>query len=163
MELREIKEICKEQIVDPANKSDNYMIWRKYDTFLSWFDMTYKKNSETLKKIDYQLKKNNIGVWCGEEYRASVINFSRGESISFCLWETDEIETEEGHVQSNKAYSSKSNNENEYSNFGSQKVNYDNAGTIQIVNEESGITLYKHQEEAIENLNNKITKTSKLY
>jgi ATP-dependent helicase IRC3 len=44
---------------------------------------------------------------------------------------------------------------------GAKKALHRNAGTIQIVNEDSGIKLYKHQEEAIENLQSKIIKTNK--
>lgn len=141
MELREIKEITN-AIAEVLRDSGKGLIYRKYDTFLDWFGMTSKRNFEILKKVDYQLKKQNITLWCGNEQRFSVSKFSRGEKITFRL---------NGENKSG----------NGFSNAGSKRVSYKNAGTIEIANEESGLILYKHQEEAIESLTNKIIKTNK--
>lgn len=141
MELKDIKDICKE-IVDLIHEGNKGLIYRKYDTFLEWFGMTSKRNFEILKKVDYQLKKHSVTIWVGTEQLNSVSELNRGETITFRLNGT-------------------ANENNGFANAGSKKVNYKNAGTIQVVNEESGLTLYKHQEEAIECLNTKITRTNK--
>jgi len=51
--------------------------------------------------------------------------------------------------------------ESSFENYGQIKVKYKNAGEILVATEESCINLYKHQEDAIENLNNQILKTNK--
>ena len=141
MELKDIKKICKE-ISTLINNNDRRLIYRSYETFLDWFRMINKKNSKVLKKVDYQLKKEGISFWVGKEQLKSVADFNRGETITFRL-------------------ANPSNSEAKFQNTGIQKSGHKNAGTIQIVNEESGINLYKHQEDAVENLQNKIIKTNK--
>lgn len=143
MELRDIKEIIK-SIVDTINNRDKGLYYCNYETFLSWFEMTNKRNFETLKKVDYQLKKNGITVWVGRNQLTSVSEFRRGETITFRL---------DGAISNN--------GENKFAKEGTRKVGHKNAGTIQIVNEDSGLNLYKHQEDAIENLQTKIIKTNK--
>jgi superfamily II DNA or RNA helicase len=141
MELKDIKQTCKE-IVELINSNDRGLIYRSYETFLDWFGMVNKRNFETLKKVDYQLKKEGITFWVGKEQLKSVADFKRGETITFRL-------------------AAPSNSGVKFQNTGTQKAGHKNAGTIQIVNEESGINLYKHQEDAVENLQNKIIKTNK--
>lgn len=141
MELKEIKEIIN-WIADEIRETGKGLIYRKYDTFLEWLGMTGKRNFDILNKVDYQLKKHGITLWIGTEQLNSVSDFNRGETITFRLNGT-------------------ANENNGFATAGSRKVNYKNAGTIQVVNEESGLTLYKHQEEAIECLNTKITRTDK--
>ncbi len=84
MELKDIKEICKE-IVDLIHEGNKGLIYRKYDTFLEWFGMTSKRNFDTLKKVDYQLKKHSVTVWVGTEQLNSVSELNRGETITFRL------------------------------------------------------------------------------
>ena len=141
MELKDIKKICQE-ISALINNNDRRLIYRSYETFLDWFGMVNKRNFETLKKVDYQLKKEGISFWVGKEQLKSVADFNRGETITFRL-------------------ALPLNSEVKFQNTGTQKSGHKNAGTIQIVNEDSGINLYKHQEDAVENLQNKIIKTNK--
>jgi ATP-dependent helicase IRC3 len=141
MELKDIKQICKE-IVDLINANNKGLIYRNYDTFLNWFGMTNKRNFEILKKVDRQLKNHNVTLWIGKEQLKSVVDFKRGETITFRINGT-------------------ANNETKFQNAGTRKVGHKNAGTIQIVNEDSGINLYKHQEDAVEKLQTKIIKTNK--
>jgi ATP-dependent helicase IRC3 len=141
MELKDIKVTCKE-IVDLINKSDRGLIYRNYETFLDWFSMTSRRNFELLKKVDRQLKNHNVTFWVGKVQLASVADFKRGETITFRL-------------------DSVSNENKTFINEGIKKASHKNAGTIQIVNEESGLNLYKHQEDAIENLQSKIIKSNK--
>jgi len=84
MELKEIKQTCKE-IVDLINNNDRGLIYRSYETFLDWFGMVNKRNFETLKKVDYQLKKEGITFWVGKEQLKSVAVFKRGKTITFRL------------------------------------------------------------------------------
>lgn len=142
MELREIKLICEIQIFAPTKQSEKQFIFRRYDTFLDWFDMSKKRNTETLKKVDYQLKKNGISLWAGKEQRKSVLDFNRGETITF-------------------RFSDRENQQSGLRGSKNGRVNNPYAGTIEVVNEESGIKLYKHQEDAIQNLQDKIVKTNK--
>ena len=141
MELKDIKETCKE-IVELINESGRGLIYRNYETFLDWFGMTSRRNFDLLEKVDYQLKKHGVTVWVGREELTSVADFRRGETITFRL-------------------NGESSEESRFRNEGTKKVSYKNAGTIQIVDEESGINLYKHQEEAIEKLHATIIKTNK--
>ncbi len=145
MELIDIKEICN-SIFDKIKKKEKGLYNSKYDTFLGWFEMTSKRNFKTLKKVDYQLKKNGITFWLGKEKITSVSDFKRGETITFRL-----------DVKSTSSKKEKSKPAKE----GAKKIEHKNAGTIQIINEDSGIKLYKHQEEAIENLQAKIINTNK--
>ena len=137
MELKEIKEHCKE-IAELVKESKRGMIYRRYETFLDWFDMSNRRNFDILKKVDYQLKKQNITLWLGKEEYNSVSDFKRGETITFRL---KEIEN--------------------FNNEGKQKIKNKNAGTIKIANENSPLILRKHQESAIEQLQTKITKSNK--
>jgi ATP-dependent helicase IRC3 len=141
MEAKDIKQICRE-IVDLINGSGKGLIYRNYETFLEWFEMSNKRNFDTLKKVDYQLKKYGITFWVGREQLKSVADFRRGETITFRL-------------------ENSTNTEARFQNTGTTKVGNKNAGTIQIVDEESGINLYKHQEDAVESLQTKIIKTNK--
>jgi ATP-dependent helicase IRC3 len=143
MELKDIKEITNE-IVNTLRESSKGLSYRKYDTFLEWFDMGYKRKREVLNKVDYQLKKHHITLWCGNEERFSVWDYSRGEIITFRFSEINNIKSSDNPPIAKKT------------------VNYKNAGTIEIANGESGIQLYKHQEDAIESLNQKIIKTNKV-
>lgn len=145
MELKDIKQICKE-IVELINESDRGLIYRNYQTFLDWFGMTNRRNFELLKKVDYQLRKQNITLWVGRQQLTSVSDFKRGETITFRL---------------DGAGANSGNEESKFAKEGTRKVGHKNAGTIQIVNEDSGLNLYKHQEDAIENLQTKIIKTNK--
>lgn len=141
MELKDIEQTCK-AIVDLISNNDRGLIYRSYETFLDWFGMVNKRNFETLKEVDYQLRKEGITFWLGKEQLKSVADFKRGKTITFRL-------------------AAPSNSEVKFQDTGTQKFGHKNAGTIQIVNEESRVNLYKHQEDAIENLQNKIIKTNK--
>lgn len=138
MELKDIKAQCKE-IAELIGESKRDLIYRNYDTFLDLFGMSNRRNFELLKKVDYQLKKQNITLWSGKEQYASVSDFKRGETITFRL------------DQNNQSFEKE----------GMRKVENMNAGTIKILNEKSPIILRKHQESAINQLQNKITKTGK--
>lgn len=139
MDLKEIKEIIfsiKENIIK-RNKGFYYC---KYDTFLSWFSMEHKRNIELLLIVDSQLKKNKISIWLGIEKLKSVIDFKRGQTITF---KNKELKSSSGK------------------NF-AKKIKSIHYGVINVKNEESELSLYKHQEDAIENLHNKILKSDKI-
>lgn len=141
MEIKDIKQTCNE-IVQLIQESERGLIYRNYETFLEWFGMSSRRNFEILKKVDYQLKKREITVWVGKEQLKSVADFRRGETITFRL-------------------NTESTADDKFINMGTTKSGNKNAGTIHIVNEDSGLILYKHQEEAINNLQTKIIKIEK--
>ena len=143
MELKEIKEII-EGIIEKINSRERNYYYCNYDTFLSWFQMSKKRNFEILKKVDYQLKKNGLTVWVYSDQLKSVLDFDRGDTITFRLKEAKK-----------KVAVKKVKKEI------APKVGNKNAGTIQISSEYSGLNLYKHQEDAIESLQKKIIKTNK--
>ncbi|MBL1212375.1 MAG: DEAD/DEAH box helicase family protein [Ignavibacteriae bacterium] len=142
MELKEIKQICDKRIFEPINRSDRGLIYRHYESFLKWFGMYYKRNFKVLNKVDYQLKKHNITLWAGREKKNSIKDFTREDRITFKL---------DGKVKTN----------NKFTNEGKKRVRHQNAGTIKIAAQESGLKLYKHQEDAIDSLQNKIINNHK--
>ena len=142
MEPKEIKRTCLE-IDDLINNSKRGLIYRDYETFLKMFGMLTRRNLKVFEKVNSQLKKLNVTFWVGKEQIKSILDFKRGEKITFRLKESIK---EEG----------------KFVNEGSKKVEYNYAGTIKISQEESGINLYRHQEDAIENLQNKIIRTNKI-
>lgn len=131
-------------IIEPLKNTDNDFIYRRYNTFLDYFGMTKKRNFDVLNKVDKHLKEKNISIWNKNQEYDSVIDFKRGDTITFRVTEK-EFKTDKLPFE----------------NLGLKEEKNKNAGTISIVNEDSGLILYKHQEEAIENLNNKIIKTKK--
>lgn len=136
MELKEIKQILSEEIISELQNNGKNLIYRKYETFLGWFGMEKRRNTEIVRQIDYQLRKNKISLWCGREERVSVYDFGRGETITFRTSDgADKIEN-------------------------APKAKNDNAGTIEISRDESRLNLYKHQREAIQELQSKTVKKS---
>jgi len=139
MELREIKEIVAEIIFDIEKNTHQYT-YRKYDTFLASIGMSKRKNLKILNKFQYQFKKNNLTLWCGEESVKHINYFVRGEFVTFRVAEESEIIERKPK---------------------SKSIKYDYAGTINVAQTESRIKPYKHQEKAFYNLTQKITKTNK--
>jgi ATP-dependent helicase IRC3 len=135
MELDEIKEICQD-IVNRVIKSKNGAIHRNCQDFLDKFDMGYRRNFEILKKVENILKKNGITFWLGNEKISSLSDFEREDKITFKL-NTDVLISD------------------------NEKVKNVNAGTIEISQEKSNITLFKHQISAIDKLQTKVIKSNK--
>lgn len=131
MELRKIKQILAEEIIAELKSNGKNLIYRKYETFLGWFGMENRRNKKISGQIDDQLRKNKISLWCGKEGRNSVYNFKRNETITFRLFN--------GETQTGKM----------------PKAENLNAGKIEISRNESRLNLYKHQREAITELQNK--------
>ena len=138
MELKEIKDHCKE-IAKKVSERKRGLFHQKYEIFLKRFEMSNRRNFDVLKKVDDQLNKHDITFWCGKEEFNSVSDFKRGQSITFKFKKTNQNFEKEGK----------------------RKVKNQNAGTINIVTENSPITLRKHQKSAIEQLQTKITTSNK--
>ncbi len=136
MELKEIKQILSEEIIGELRSNGKNLIYRKYETFLSWFGMENRRNTTLIRQIDYQFRKNKISLWCGKEERSSTYDFGRGETITFRILD------------------------NESQNKKMPKAKNENAGTIEISRGESNLNLYQHQREAIQNLQSKTAKNS---
>lgn len=148
MELREIREICRE-IAELIEESGKGLIYRDYETFLSWFNMEGRRDFKVLTKIDRQLKNLGITFWAGCEQLHSVADFKRGQRITFRIsGRAEECEdiTEIPQTRDN----------------GKKTVGNKNAGKIIIEKDESGLEFFKHQKEAIENLQTKINKSGKV-
>ena len=140
MEIREIKEIVAE-ILSDIEKNINALTYRKGYTFWERMGMENRKKTDLLIRFDRQFKNKGISLWRGSsECLKSLCEFDRGETITFRYRESTQV----NHMD--KA---------------SSKVQYDFAGKINIVQNESGIIPYEHQEKAFYNLQQKITKPNK--
>lgn len=140
MELKEIKAIVSDIIQSIDNSKFGYT-YRGFDNFVTGAGNRTPYNMELLKKFDYQFKKHGLTLHCGREERKSIFDFTKHETVTF---------RKNGHVPTN--------GEEKHS---PRKIAYKHAGTIDIATEESGITLYKHQEEAVEKLQTKIVRSNK--
>lgn len=141
MKPNHLQQTCKKAI-DLIKSDERGFVYRKYETFLGWFGMSNRRNFEEIRYIDSQLFKSNISIWKGRRKQDSVANFKRGETITLRF---------NGHKEIKR----------KTMNAGKEKVSYKNAGTISVVNEDSGIVLYKHQEEAVQKLQSQIGKSNK--
>ena len=144
MELKEIREVVAEIICD-IEKNQYDLTYRKYDTFFDRIGMTYRRKFDILAKFDYQFKKQNITLWAGREPVKKIEDFRKGETITFRLSDTSEIN--ESQISNN--YST------------NKKVKFQHAGTVTIEQSESGIEPYQHQLDAFYNLQKKIIQSNK--
>ena len=142
MELNEIREIVAE-IISDIEKNKFNLTYRKYETFFDKLGMSNRRNLYILTKFDNQFKKHNISLWCGKDEVKKLSEFKKGETITFRIGEyigngsPKEFESKQG------------------------KVKFQFAGTITIVDCESGIIPYEHQEKAFFSLQEKIIKSGK--
>lgn len=141
MELKEIKAVVSD-IIQSINNSKHGYTYRGYTNFVNGAGNRTMRNLELLKKFDYQFKKQGLSLHCGREERRSIFDFSKHEVVTF---------RKNGPAQANGE-----------AKQGGRKIAYRHAGTIEIAAEESGITLYKHQEEAVEKLQAKIVHSHKI-
>ncbi|SNR99309.1 DEAD/DEAH box helicase family protein [Hymenobacter mucosus] len=140
MEEAEVIAGC-EHLLGLIKERDRKLLVLKYVNFLDWFGMGLRRNPERVAIIDTFLQANNITVWCKRESQRSIAHFDRRttDRITFRL---------EGAAKTMQN--------------GQDQISYDNAGTIEVVKQDSGITLYPHQKEALQHLNDKITKSGKV-
>lgn len=82
MELKEIREIVKKIIFDIEKNKFN-MTYRNYDTFLERIGMGKRRNFKILTKFDYEFKRQNIILWCGNEEVEKISWFKKGETVTF--------------------------------------------------------------------------------
>ncbi len=139
MESDHLQQICK-KLIDQIQNEERGFVYRKYENFLTWFGMGNRRKFELIDQIDSQFQRNNISIWKGRKKQNSIRNFKRGETITLRF---------NGHKIKRKAMSK-----------GKEEVSYKNAGTVSVVNENSGIKLYKHQEEAIQKLQSQIGRSN---
>ena len=128
MELKEIRDFVSE-ILQAISDSKHGCTYRNYENFVSGAGNRTLGNRATLKKFDYQFKKHGLTLHCGREERVSIFDFDKGDKVTF---------RRNKNTQSSTA-----------DKIGNRVIDYKHAGTINIANEESGITLFKHQEDAI--------------
>ncbi len=139
MEQDNLQQSCN-NIIDLIRFNERGLIYRKYENFLGWFGMDNRRKFEIIEQIDTHFKKNNISIWKGRKKLNSVAVFKRGETITLRY---------NGHEIKEKIM-----------NAGKEKVSNNYAGTISVVNGDSGIKLYKHQEEAIQKLQSQIGRSN---
>ncbi|QED36690.1 DEAD/DEAH box helicase [Antarcticibacterium arcticum] len=139
MEQDNLQHSCN-NIIELIRFDERGLIYRKYENFLNWFGMGGRRKFEVIEQIDTHFKKNNISIWKGRKKLNSVADFKRGETITLRY---------NGHKRKETTM-----------NVGKEKVSNNDAGTISVVNEDSGIRLYKHQEEAIQKLHSQIRRSN---
>ena len=140
MELKEIKAIASDIISSIENNKYGYT-YRGFSMFVTGAGNRTPRNLELLKKFDYQFKKYGLTLHCGREERKSIFDFTKHETVTFRKGVQEAMNDEAKHNV--------------------KKIDYKHAGTIDISTQESGISLYKHQEEAIEKLQTKIVRSNK--
>jgi ATP-dependent helicase IRC3 len=140
MELKEIKAIVSDIIRSIDNNKNDYT-YRAFDNFVTGAGNRTPRNIELLKKFEYQFKKHGLTLHSGREERKTIFDITKQETVTFRKNGHAPVNAEERHNE--------------------RKVAFQYAGTINIAQEESGITLYKHQEEAVEKLETKIVRSNK--
>jgi len=138
----DIKQTIKANILEPIESSGKDFIYRKYETVLDWFGMRHRRNFEVLSTVDRALRKQKVTLWCAGEQFKSITNFNRGEVITFRM---------ESNILPIEGFSE---------DYGNTTVKNKNAGTIKVVEQSSGIEFYKHQKEAIKNLDHELSTRS---
>lgn len=131
-------------IIDLIRNDKRGIFYRKYENFLSSFGMGSRRKFDVIQKIDTQFRENNITIWKGRKMQNSVANFYRGETITL-------------------RYNGPKIIKRKTMNVGKEEISNKNAGTISVVNEDSGIRLYKHQEEAIQKLQSQIGRSGDIF
>lgn len=117
-----------EQLKNEIEKSPRKLKYLKYGTFLGRFGMK-RRNYVYIAKIDTLLKKHQISYWKSRKQLNNLSDFDRKDTITFRML----------HL------------EPEMSN--EKKIKYIHAGKINIAQGKSNLDLYKHQNDAIKELN----------
>jgi len=134
-----IKQIIEANILELIESSEKDFIYRKYETVLGWFGMRQRRNLEKIAEIDRALQKQKITLWWEGERFNSLMEFNRGEVITFRI---------ESISSSVEKFSQ---------DFGKTLVENKNTGTIKVSEQSSGIDFYKHQKEAIKSLDQELS------
>lgn len=124
-------------LMGEIEKNPRKLKYLKYNTFLKLIGMKNRINSKLLNDIDSELKHRQITFFKGKKQISHLNKFSRGEPITFRMLHL-KTETQIG-----------------------KKIKYPNAGIIKVASGNSNLELFIHQEEAIEELNNKILHSDK--
>lgn len=154
METSDIKVIVAD-ILNDIYKSSRKQTTRRYDSFLSSIGMSKKKNLVILNEFDKQFKRNQITLWCGDVSYSNIEFFDKGQVVTFKL-------NPNAKKRPTKRKRPPIVNNGVEETYSKRKVEYKNAGSLEIENSNSGITPYKHQIEAINNLQEKIIKQNKI-
>lgn len=119
-------------------RSPRKLKYLKYDTFLELMGMKHRTNFKLLNEIDDELKKRQITIWRGSKEISHLKNFARGGPITFRIL----------HLKPEKD---------------SKKIKYPHAGTIKVASGKSNLELFKHQEEAIKELDKILSNDKKTF
>jgi superfamily II DNA or RNA helicase/stress response protein SCP2 len=138
MELYCINRIIAD-ILSDIEKNRYNLTYRKIEKLLERIGMDKRRNFKVLAEFDNQIKKQSLSLWCGRVPVESIVIFKKHETVTFRMNNMNSI------------------NEQNYT----KEVNNNFAGKIYIANAESGIVLYRHQEQAFCKLEEKIIKPNK--
>ncbi len=140
MTTEQVEEVCQQWLTHLKGKSNGLKSLRSAERFLASFGMAARRNADRIEQIEDFLREHEVSLSHKGEIRTSLWHFAKDESITFRLMNKDDL----------------------LQKAGQETVAYDHAGTIQVAREESGLRLYSHQEDAIEQLNQQISKTQKV-
>ena len=134
--IHEIRKFVAE-LNESIEKNRNKNASRKYETFFAKIGMKKRRDFDELKRYQKEFEKQNITFWSGKNQIYQLSEFKKNSTITF-----------------KKTLMSEQKEMN-----GTAEVKF--AGKITISKSESGITPYKHQEDAFYNLQKQIIKSDK--
>src|SRR5690606_11157321 len=71
------------EILSDIDKNQLNLTYRRYDTFFDRIGMTYRRKFDILAKFDRQFKNHNVTLWAGKEPVKKMVDFPKGETITF--------------------------------------------------------------------------------
>jgi superfamily II DNA or RNA helicase len=134
--IHEIRKFVAE-LNESIEKNRNKNASRKYETFFAKIGMKKRRDFDELKRYQKEFEKQNITFWSGKNQIYQLSEFKKNSTITF----------------------KKTLMENNQELNGTAEVKF--AGKINVSKSESGITPYKHQEDAFYNLQKQIIKNEK--
>ncbi len=130
---------CQELLEKLRIAKDNLIFYKKTENFLALFEMGHRRNTLRAQQIDSFLIEHGIDLAHKRKARLSIREFANDESIAFRL------------VENRSAQSAAAFEEN-----GQVLVANKNAGTIDVLRQDSGLQLYEHQKDALAELDQRI-------
>lgn len=140
MTTAQVEAACQQWLAFIEEKESGLAFLKSTARFLEPFGMAARRNPGRIRQIEEFLAAHGIALSHKGAARTSLSEFTRDESITFRLMRK--------HTAFHKT--------------GQEEVAYDHAGTIEVAREESGLRLYPHQEDAIEQLNLQLNKNQKM-
>lgn len=130
---------CQELLEKLRIAKDNLVFYKKTENFLALFEMGHRRNTLRVQQIESFLTEHGIALAHKREARLSIQEFVKDESITFRL------------VRATRSKAAVAFEEN-----GQEQVANEHAGTIDVSRQDSGLQLYKHQKDALAQLDQRI-------